>query len=62
MKKYNLYVCMPASKFYEKVKAEEFRISDGRINFYVNSKLVSSYVSQYTIIESIDKINEVKND
>jgi len=55
MKTYKLYVCMPSSKFGVDVVADELVIVNNRLHFYSKNcnKLLASYSSQYTIIESI---------
>lgn len=55
MKTYKLYVCMSTTKFYVDVKAEMVNLDETRLDFYTNDDLVSSYPSQYTIIEKIIK-------
>jgi hypothetical protein len=59
MKTYKLYICMPFAKFNVDVVADCSGIKDNRISFYREypsgklEKLIASYPSQYTIIESI---------
>jgi hypothetical protein len=74
MNKYILHVSMPSTKFGIVVEADSFTVQKDRLNFitetitevlgdddvYVESTLVASYPSQYTIIEKIER-NE-KND
>jgi hypothetical protein len=57
MKTYKLHVSMPSSKFGVDVVADYHSLKNDRLNFYGNERnnswLLSSYPSQYTIIESI---------
>lgn len=59
MKTYKLYVCMPIAKFGVDVKANYCTTVDNRLVFHSGvygtstCTTISSYPSQYTIIESI---------
>jgi len=55
---YTLHISMPSTKINEIVKADSFKFTNGRLNFFRKEKnktlgLYKSYPAQYVIIEKI---------
>lgn len=59
---YTLHVSMPSTKINEIIKADYFKVTDGRLNFFRKKdeklELYKSYPAQYVIIEKIQKYEE----